>query len=312
MQEPPFSMRTRSLPQATPPELQRFARGQETFAALTRSWMARSGWSYAAMADLAEAAVVALEANGIPVMGQGPYAKDDLALANGHVWRAKRDGIGSTTTIPKLSQESEDWERVATVRRIFASQINNLQLQRVKQVSPVIFDSYGLLNKFIDAVQSGKLPAPKSEVLARHISKAVTITDQEGLYGAEEFFSVYLGNLAPEIVEPVVNDQEARSISAAVAKKIREGIQACQLDLIDDWSQFLSCYPTSNPERLARIREVALGLGAWSADQVRDEEAAVAIALVRLAGRNRPQLSDASATAAPALKDSQTSAQGQS
>jgi hypothetical protein len=304
-------MRTRSLPKAIPPELQRFARGQETFAALTRSWMARSGWSYAAMADLAEAAVVALEANGIPGMGQGPYAKDDLAVANGHVWRAKRDGIGNNTTIPKLNQESEDWERVATVRRIFASQINNLQRQLLKQVSPVIFDSYGLLNKYIEAVQTGKLPAPKSEVLARHISSAVTITDEQGLYGAEEFFSVYLGNLSPEIVEPVVNDQEARSISAAVAKKIREGIQACKLDLIDDWSQFLSCYPTSNPERLARIREVALGLGAWSADQVRDEEAAVAIALVRLASRNQPQLSDASATAAPALEESQASTQGQ-
>ncbi len=273
--------------------------------------MARSGWSYAAMADLAEAAVIALEANGIPGMGKGPYAKDDLAIANGHVWRAKRDGIGSHAPIPKLNQESEDWERVATVRRIFASQINNLQLQRVKQVSPVIFDSYGLLNKYIEAVQTGKLPAPKSEVLARHISSAVTITDEQGLYGAEEFFSVYLGNLSPEIVEPVVNDQEARSISAAVAKKIREGIQACKLDLIDDWSQFLSCYPTSNPERLARIREVALGLGAWSADQVRDEEAAVAIALVRLASRNRPQLSDASATAAPAMEESQASTQGQ-
>lgn len=263
------------------------------------------------MADLAEAAVVALEANGIPGMGQGPYAKDDLAVANGHVWRAKRDGIGNNTTIPKLNQESEDWERVATVRRIFASQINNLQRQLLKQVSPVIFDSYGLLNKYIEAVQTGKLPAPKSEVLARHISSAVTITDEQGLYGAEEFFSVYLGNLSPEIVEPVVNDQEARSISAAVAKKIREGIQACKLDLIDDWSQFLSCYPTSNPERLARIREVALGLGAWSADQVRDEEAAVAIALVRLASRNRPQLSDASATAAPAIEGSQVSTQGQ-
>jgi hypothetical protein len=304
-------MRTRSLPKAIPPELQRFARGQETFAALTRSWMARSGWSYATMADLAEAAVVALEANGIPGMGQGPYDKDDLAVANGHVWRAKRDGIGSNTTIPKLNQESEDWERVATVRRIFASQINNLQRQLLKQVSPVIFDSYGLLNKYIEAVQTGKLPAPKSEVLARHINSAVTITDEQGLYGAEEFFSVYLGNLSPEIVEPVVNDQEARSISAAVAKKIREGIQACKLDLIDDWSQFLSCYPTSNPERLARIREVALGLGAWSADQVRDEEAAVAIALVRLASRNRPQLSDASATAAPAIEGSQASTQGQ-
>ena len=290
------------------PELNRYARGQEVFAALTRSWMARSGWSYAAMADLAEAAVIALEANGIPVMEQAStYAKGDLRIANGHVWRALQDGSGSSASIPKLNQESTDWERVATVRRIFASQINSLQRQLSKQVSPIIFDSYGLLNKYIDAVQKNKLPPPKNQVLARHIANAITISDEQGLYGAEEFFSVYLGNLTPQITEPVVNDQEARSISAAVAKRIREGIQTCGLDLIEDWAQFLACYPTSNPVRLTRIREVALGLGTWSADQVRDEEAAVAIALARLASRNRPVLGEASA----AVDAPQVSAQGQ-
>ena len=290
------------------PELNRYARGQEVFAALTRSWMARSGWSYAAMADLAEAAVIALEASGIPVMEQAStYAKGDLRIANGHVWRAKQAGSGSSATIPKLSQESTDWERVATVRRIFASQINNLQRQLLKQVSPIIFDSYGLLNKYIDAVQKGKLLPPKNQVLARHIANAITITDEQGLYGAEEFFSVYLGNLTPQITEPVVNDQEARSISAAVAKRIREGIQTCGLDLVEDWAQFLACYPTSNPVRLTRIREVALGLGTWSADQVRDEEAAVAIALTRLASRNRPLLGETTA----AVDAPQASAQGQ-
>jgi hypothetical protein len=293
-------MRKRSLTQHLPPELLRYARGQEVFASLTRSWMVRSGWSYAAMADLAEAAVIALEANGIAVMDQaGSYAVGDLRIANGHVWRACKDGSGTSATIPKLNQESDTWERVATVRRIFASQINNLQRQLLKQVSPIIFDSFGLLNKYIDAVQKGKLPAPHSAALARHIANAQTITDEQGLYGAEEFLSVYLGNLIPEITEPVCNDQEARSISAAVAKKIREGIQTCGLDLIEDWAQFLACYPTSNPVRLTRIREVALGLGSWSADQVKDEEAAVAIALVRLAGRNRPLLSEASALEAP-------------
>ena len=174
-------------------------------------------------------------------------------------------------------------------------------------MSPIIFDSYGLLNKYIDAVQKNKLPPPKNQVLARHIANAITITDEQGLYGAEEFFSVYLGNLTPQITEPVVNDQEARSISAAVAKRIREGIQTCGLDLIEDWAQFLACYPTSNPVRLTRIREVALGLGTWSADQVRDEEAAVAIALARLASRNRPVLGEASA----AVDAPQVSAQGQ-
>jgi len=239
------------------------------------------------MADLAESAVIALAATGIPVMtSAGAYEAGELRIANGHVWRATRDGSGAA--MPKLNQESPDWERVATVRRIFASQINNLQRQLLKQVSPIIFDSYGVLNKYIAAVRSGQLPPPQSATLARHVANAVTISDSEGLYGAEEFLSVYRGLLQPEITEPVINDQEARAISAAVAKRIREGIQSCGLDLVDDWSQFIACYPTSNPVRLTRIKEVALGLGTWSADQVRDEEAAVAIALGRLIERNRP------------------------
>ena len=245
------------------------------------------------MADLAEAAVIALEANGIPMMADASsYEEGDLRIANGHVWRAIRDGSGAS--MPKLSQASADWERVATVRRIFASQINNLQRQLLKQVSPVIFDSYGLLNKYIDAVQSGKLPPPKSAALARHVANAQTIKHDQSLYGAKEFLSVYLGLLQPEITEPVINDKEAQTISASVAKRIREGIQSSGLDLVDDWSQFIACYPTSNPVRLTRIKEVALGLSTWSVDQVRDEEAAVAIALVRLAERNRPELVDAS------------------
>jgi hypothetical protein len=57
--------------QELPTALLRHAYGQEVFAKLLKRWMSRSGWSYAAMEGLAEAAVIALEAPAIPTMEAG-------------------------------------------------------------------------------------------------------------------------------------------------------------------------------------------------------------------------------------------------
>lgn len=274
--------------QPIPPELQRDIRGREAFAALTRSWMARSGWSYAVMADLAEQAVITMEARGIEVMTAGePYEQGELRIASGHVWRAKRNGTDSV--IPKLGSEKDpasDWELVATVKRVFASQLNNLQRQLMRTATAIVFDTYGTLNQYVSDVQAGKVEGPSSLVLRNRVMEAVVIGDDQGIYGAEEFLSVFLGRLEPPMIAEVITDQEAANLSAQVAKTIREGIARCRLDLVDDFPQFVSCYPTSDPIRLAKIRDVAFGLSNWSADQVRDEEAAVKIALARLIERH--------------------------
>lgn len=298
--------------QPLPPELQRDIRGREAFAALTRSWMARSGWSYAVMADLAEQAVITMEAKGIEVMKAGEtYEQGELRIASGHVWRAKRDG--TDPVIPKLGSEKDpasDWELVATVKRVFASQLNNLQRQLMRTATAIVFDTYGTLNQYVSDVQNGKVPGPSSSALRNRVLEAVVISDDQGIYGAEEFLSVFLGRLEPPMIAEVLTDQDAAKLSAQVAKTIRDGIARCRLDLVDDWPAFVSCYPTNNPIRLAKIRDVAFGLSNWSADQVRDEEAAVAIALARLNERHGKKASKNPQGNGP--QESQRSAKGTS
>lgn len=277
-----------SARQQMPQELRRDERGREAFAALMRSWMNRSGWSYAVMANLAEQAVITMEAKGIPVLKPGePYTQGVLRLANGHVWRAKCDG--DDPRIPKLSDGADSgshWEMVATVKRLFASQLNNLQRQLMRTASASIFDTYGTLNQYVADVQAGKVEGPSSLALRNRVFEAIVIGDDQGIYGAEEFLSVFLGRLEPLMIAEVITDKDAASLSAEVALTIRKGITKCRMDLVDDWAQFVSCYPTSDSIRLAKIRDVAFGMSNWSADQVRDEEAAVKIALARLFARH--------------------------
>jgi hypothetical protein len=54
------------------------------------------------------------------------------------------------------------------------------------------------------------------------------------------------------------------------------------LDLVDDWSRLVAVYPTSDKQRLAKVRDVAQGRASWSAEQVEDEAAAAEIALAKL------------------------------
>ena len=119
-------------------------------------------------------------------------------------------------------------------------------------------------------------------VLLRGSLHAKVIADADGPYAAAEFLDVYLGRLAPPEDLDVLSDSEASVMSVEMARQIRQGMAAAGLDLVDDWASFVAAYPTSRAERLAKIRDVALGLASWSGAQVRDEEAAVAIALARL------------------------------
>lgn len=270
-----------------PETLLREGRGRQAFASLLNIWLKRSGWSYAVFADLAEIAVITMEARGIPHQKAGERCqKGDLRIFNGHIWIAKTDVVNGRLPRFREASRSDTWEHVCSVRRVVASQINKAVRKELIHATVSLFDTCGLLNKYIEGFQAGKYPGPNDAELRRRAAEGIVIQDEEGSFGAEEFFSVYVGNLKiPEMCE-IITDQEAIDLSAQVAREIRQAITECGLDLIEDWPQFISAYPTSDASRHARIRDVALGLARWSAEQVRDEQAAVAIALSRLRTRH--------------------------
>lgn len=270
-----------------PETLRREERGRQAFATLLNIWLKRSGWSYAVFADLAETAVITMEAHGISTQRAGnPCKKGDLRIFNGHIWRAKTDAANSRLPRFREASRNETWEHICSVRRVVASQINKAVRKELIHATVTLFDTCGLLNKYIEGFQAGKYPGPNDSELRRRAAEGIVISDKEGSFGGEEFYSVYVGNLeVPEMCE-IITDQEAIDLSAQVAREIRQTITECGLDLIEDWPQFISAYPTSDASRHARIRDVALGLARWSAEQVRDEQAAVAIALSRLRTRH--------------------------
>ena len=242
------------------------------------------------MADLAEAAVIALEAPTIPEMEVGSrYRAGQLLLANGHVWRARHSVL--VAELPKLREKepNADWEHVAAVRRIFASQLNNLQRQQLKFPTVTVFDTLGRLNEYLALIKAGTIEPPTDERLRRNALEGIVIADAEGEpYGAEKFLSVFLGLLVPPIVKQVMDDSAAAHLSDQVASDIRRGLMKAELDLIDDydWKQFLSCHPSSDPDRLVKLRDVTFRKSTWSVESVEDEVAAVEIALAKLAERH--------------------------
>lgn len=271
-------------------KLGRHDRGWEAVRIMVGRWMQRSGWSYGLMAELAEQAVRDVEAPGVPDFS-ARAKRGDLLVANGHVWEVLKDLKGKVTAPVheagegkrgSWSVDEEHFRHVAPVRRLFSSQVNNLLRGQTRNVYAVLFDSLGLLNQWVDDVQAGRRPLPEVDRLAEGVRQAVVIRDADGLFGPEEFLSVFLGRMEiPELLsEP--SEQEAETISAQMAKRVRFTFAAANLDLVEDWPEFVACYPTSNAERLRLVRDMVLGLRSWPAASVQDETLAMEIAVKRL------------------------------
>lgn len=266
--------------------LQRDQAGREAFFSLLRSWMVRSNWSLALLADLCEEAMRAKLAAGVGDWDRAKrYREGALVVSGGSVWKALRD-IEKGAVDPKKAEDG--WEKVAVLRRVYPSQLHQLQLGQTKMVSPVAFEVLGELNLWLAELRRGRAKLPASRKLQERLRFATVVEDADGPFGPEELLSVYLGRLVPPLGVLALTEQQANDRSRAMARRIREGFRVAGLDLVDDWPTFVRCYPTSDQARLAKVRDVALSQAAWSPEQVEDEEVAVAIALKRLLGEPQP------------------------
>lgn len=295
------------MTQSTPTysRLQRETAGREAFRTMIRAWMNRSGWSLKVISDLCEAAIRSTVASGVPDFStERSYVAGELVVSNEYVWRAVRPSCGAPAPQrPKEKQGQKsgeglicgDWELVTSLRRLYPSQLHTLERGAAKQVGPTMFDSLGTLNLYLADVRRGREAPPVDSRLADKIAHALVIEDADGPFGPEEMFAVYLGRLEPPTSLNKLTEQEAGEESRSLARQIRAGMVEAGLDLIDDWSQFVAVYPTTSQARLAKIRDVAQGRATWSAEQVEDEAAAVAIALAKLRQQHRPERDPAEA-----------------
>ena len=260
--------------------LERHERGRQAFLAMMRAWRSRSGLSLSDLAELCEAAMRADLAPGVQDWKPGPYVAGELVVSHGHVWRAKA-AIKESTEAPQRSGHHDGFEPVANVRRLYSSQLHTLETGKAQNFGPAIFDTLGTLNHWLAELRRGQV-AGVAEKLAEKALQASVIEDSDGPYGPEELLAVYLGLLQPPFSVTRMTQEQANQQSLQLARRIRQGMVKAGLDLVDDWSRLVAVYPTSDKERLAKVRDVALGRASWSAEQVEDEAAAAEIALAKL------------------------------
>jgi hypothetical protein len=250
---------------------------------MLRAWRSRSGLSFSDAADLCEQAMRHDLAPGVPDWLPRPYQRGDLVVANGVVWRATA-AIPASTEAPQRSDKEThgSFEPVATLRRLYSSQIHALERGRAQNVGTTVFDALGTLNIWLADLRRGRATPPEAPRLAEKAAQATVVEDSDGPYGPEEMLAVYLGLLQPPISVTKLTPEQANEQSRQLARRIRQGMVEAGLDLVDDWSRFVAVYPTSDKDRLAKVRDVAQGRASWSSEQVEDEAAAVAIALAKL------------------------------
>lgn len=263
--------------------LERHEEGRQAFLTMLRAWRSRSGLSFSDLEGLCEAAMRNDLAPGVKDWSPRSYQRGELVVANGVVWRATT-AIAGSKVAPKRSKTDTHgaFDPVATVRRLYSSQIHTLERGNAQNIGSVVFDTLGILNTWLADIRRGRIQPPLDPKLAEKAMQATVVEDSDGPYGPEEMLAVYLGLLQPPMSVVRLTPEQANEQSRNLARRIRQGMVEAGLDLVDDWARFVSVYPTSDQQRLAKVRDVAQGRATWSAEQVEDEAAAVEIALAKL------------------------------
>lgn len=260
--------------------LERHEEGRSAFLAMLRAWRSRSGLSLSDLAELCEQAMRANLDPGVPDWSPRSYVAGELVVSHGLVWRAKA-AIEASMVAPQRNGRHGGFEQVTAVRRLYSSQLHSLERGKAQNLGSGVFDTLGTLNQWFADLRGGRV-LPLTGRLAEKVQQATVIEDSDGPYGPEEMLAVYLGLLQPPFSVTQLTPEQANQQSMQLARRIRQGMVAAGLDLVDDWARFVAMYPTSDKDRLAKVRDVAQGRATWSAEQVEDEAAAVEIALAKL------------------------------
>lgn len=262
-------------------------------------WMERSGWSYQVMAELGELSMTIRDAADVQEAAAGSYQAGDVIRHNGHVWRCKRstslvEDAGLVIDGPIYGKEKQypDWEHLQTLRRLHASQVNLMILGRSATVTASALDAFGVLNEWL-ADMRGQGMKLADQRLADKAAAGWVIQDGDGIFGPEEFLSVFLGRLTPPTDLTRYSLEQASQLSHDLGKRIRKAMADAGLDHIDDWARFVAVYPGESRERQHQLRLVTLGQGQWTPEQIESEEIAVAGAIKRLQRLQRRSAAEA-------------------
>ena len=268
------------MPITPPPQAPLFYRdinGHESFYGLIRSWINRSGWSFRAIAELAECAYRHETVPGVPDWQPGKtYELGALVVHDGVAYQA----LNETSEEP--CKDSQQWRRGPSLRRVYPSQIHKMSHGSVQLINTDTFEALGTLNLYLVKLRSGEAKPPAAKRLAKEAKSGFILEDSDGPLGPEELLSIYLGRLQPPITLAFMSERQSAELCRDLGKRFRAAVAAAGMDIIEDWATLAAMHPSKDAARLRKLREIILGQGQWSATQVEDEEFALEVLIAQL------------------------------
>lgn len=174
--------------------------------------------------------------------------------------------------------------------RIHASQLSGMRTGLTKQIGVYVFEALASLNAAAVAHHhQGKQPSADMGV-AELLPLIPPIEGDDGPLTLGGFAELFLGLREPPALPSVWLGAKAPlpapafSFGADIGRIVRQALQADGGDLIDNLQRLIKAYPSGDPARLQRLREVCLGLDHYEDSEAETEAAAICVALSEITG----------------------------
>jgi hypothetical protein len=188
------------------------------------------------------------------------------------------------------------WANPGASSWLSTSQISYLRTNRMKSIGPRTIDALGQLNLHLahlagdDSPDVTALPKPPPlpTVFAGRLEHPWFLrAETTGLaMNAGDLYQVWLGRMAPlELSEGGISQREARQISERLAVFVQQWCANSGLLMVQGMPKLMASYPVTQKARQDRLRMVLAGLDVYTAEELQDEQEALAQLLAVLANR---------------------------
>jgi hypothetical protein len=172
-------------------------------------------------------------------------------------------------------------------RWLHSSQISGFRHNKLENPGPRTFVAIERLNYYVHRYSTEKRLIPGTQS-SNQYAEAFAITENGAPPPAGWWYEVFCGLRRPtdiELHEAFFTDSQAAQLSSNWGALVRRLIRERGIDVITELDQVLRThYPTKEPERTARLREVLQNTYIWSPDELILELPAIVTLTAALGG----------------------------
>ena len=148
---------------------------------------------------------------------------------------------------------------------VHASQWSQLETASMRQPSPKLFVRLGLQNQLL---ASGDIGPIRDRALRDRVAVAEPIADDDGPWGAVEFFGAYIGHRAwpplEDSLPPDITDADAAEWSESLRGWFQTTAREAQREPIDAATEVMAHCSADDPAMRQQLQRVLLGFGGYS------------------------------------------------